>query len=115
MLRSDWELREAGRLISQHVLGGVPFSEEIPGLRDEVPALLLTRDVLGLTMVLHGAERDGVHHLSLEIHAGATAGKDLGSHRTWIDVGAWMGQLLSTLPGFVVVGCSPASRQPDQT
>ena len=103
ILQSARNLHETGRLISDRLLGGVPFSGEIPGLRDEVPALVLTREVLGLTMVLHGGEYEGGHRLTLEIHGADSERVPSGVEPALIDVGQWAAQLISRVEGIQVV------------
>jgi hypothetical protein len=110
---SKSNLQITAGVISDHLLAGVPFGNEQRGLREEVPAVALTKDVLGLTFVLYG-ECDGERCVfSLEAMPGKALHKQFHADSKTVDIGKWLAQLIRTIPEFTVIGSSPIELQPD--
>ena len=56
---SQLSLEEVGELISKKIFGGLKFIGREQYIRDEVPAVYLESDLLGLSYVLSGGPVDG--------------------------------------------------------
>jgi hypothetical protein len=103
----EWDLKITGEIISEAFLAGIPFTDEIPGLREEVPAIKLTREIFGLAVVLYG-DCDG-NLCSYTLHAFSGAARSSSSfdvNLQSIDIGSWMAQLIAAVPGFSVTASS---------
>ena|ERR1051325_3042387 len=106
---SNWNLQITAQVLSTNLFSGIPFSEEIAGLRDEVPAVKLTKELFGLTFVLHGQCAGERCHFTLTASPGPTLFEHLVQHgATTVDVGKWLAQLVGILPEFRVTGHSPS-------
>jgi hypothetical protein len=104
---SKWNLQITADLISDRFLAGICFSDEIPGLREEVPAVKITKEVFGLTFILHGIYNYDRGSFTLEASPGSAFFLQLSPRDKTIDIGQWLAQLLSTVPEFKVMGHSP--------
>jgi hypothetical protein len=104
---SKWNLHITAGVISDQLLAGVPFGNEEPGLRDEVPAVALTKDVFGLTFVLYGECEGERCSFALEALPGRALYNQFRADSKNVDIGKWLAQLLGTIPDFKVTGCSP--------
>ena len=104
---SPWNLQITAGVLSDHIFAGTPFSSEVPGLREEVPAVELAKEIFGLTFVLHGVCEGEGCQFTLDAHAGKTLHPQLISGSKTVDIGRWLAQLVATIPEFNVVGCSP--------
>ena len=107
---SRWNLKISAGVISDQLFAGIPFSDEIPGLREEVPAVALTKEVFGLTFVLHGDCNGDRCEFTLEASPGATLFDRLGPGMKRVDIGQWLAQLIETVPEFKVIGFSPIEK-----
>ena len=65
-LQSALDLESLGRVISAKVLGGVPMGGREEFIRDEVPAIFSSSDVLGMCFVLMGEPGDEGFFLEAE-------------------------------------------------
>lgn len=106
---SSRNLEITGHILSENVFESVPFSGEIPGLRDEVPALRLTKEVFGLAFVLFGNCEGECCNFTLTCGPGGELFQRLVSNeKITIDIGKWLTQLVQRIPELRVTGCSPA-------
>jgi len=103
---SRWNLHITAGVISDQLLAGIPFSEEVPGLREEVPAVTLTKEVFGLNFVLYGECEGERCSFTLEAHPGKALYWKIHGAKT-VDIGKWLAELVETVPEFKVTGCSP--------
>jgi hypothetical protein len=104
---SKWNLRITGSEISDRLFAGLQFSEEISGLREEVPAVRLEKEVLGLVFVLHGVSEGGQFWFTLEANPGSSVFQQLRDQSRSVDIGEWLARLIDAVPGFRVTGHSP--------
>jgi len=107
IFESRWNLKISAGVISDQLFAGIPFSDEIPGLREEVPAVALTKEVFGLTFVLHGDCNGNGCEFTLEASPGSILFDRLGPCLKRVDIGQWLAQLIETVPEFKVIGFSP--------
>jgi hypothetical protein len=52
--QSDRSIEEMGNILSEHLLGGLPFGGLDLGIRDEIPAMCIEGNIMGLEIVLSG-------------------------------------------------------------
>lgn len=106
---SKWNLQITGHVLSDLLFGGIPFSDEVPGLREEVPAAALTKQVFGLCAILHGCCEGDHYHFSLDCTAGEQMFERLISDHDGgtLDFGKWLAQMIGTVPELRVTGHSP--------
>ena len=104
---SKWSLQITGGVLADHVFAGIPFSDEIPGLREEVPALKLTKEIFGLTFVLHGLYVEDRFVFTLEANPGRPIVQQHSAEAKTVDIGMWLAQLVGSVPELRVIGCSP--------
>ncbi len=83
------------------------------GLRDEVPAVQLTRELFGLCFVLHGdmGEKDSGYTLEFLPGTAVYEQKPTREKQTY-DIGPWLAQLIAEIPEFKVIGNSPCLIEP---
>lgn len=111
--QTPWNLEITGCCLSDHLFQSIPFSQRIPGLRDEVPAVQLTRELFGLCFVLHGDREDDESGYTLECLPGTTThNRKHTMEKQTHDIGPWLAQLISEIPEFNVIGNSPCLIQP---
>jgi hypothetical protein len=53
-IRTAQALEQVGEILSKRLFGGIPFGPDESGSFEEVPALRLQNDLLGLRVALHG-------------------------------------------------------------
>jgi hypothetical protein len=107
VFESKWNLQLTAAVISDRLLAGTAFSHQIPGLREEVPAVKISNEIFGLTFVLYGDFEGEECCFTLEASPGAAQFHQLRSGDKTIDIGQWLAQLVSTVPEFHVLGFSP--------
>lgn len=113
--KSPWGLQVTAAEISEQLFGGIPFSAEVPGLRDEVPAVMLTKEVFGLVLVLYGTWEGDRGFYTLHAETGQAIQNRMTGQYVWLDIGQWLAQLLGTIREFEVVGYSPVEIQPPKS
>ena len=104
---SPWNIQITAGVISDHVFAGVPFTDEVPGLCDEVPAVALRKEIFGLTAVLCGMEDGERAQFTLEVSPSEALRRRLNPKDETVDIGRWLSQLVGSVPEFKVNGCSP--------
>lgn len=53
-MKSDLEIEELGEIISKHLFGGLKFGGKELEIYDEVPAITIMDDILGVRIILDG-------------------------------------------------------------
>lgn len=53
-LQSDKSIEEVGEILSKVLFGGLPFGGKDEFIRDEIPAIYINEDIIGLNVVLYG-------------------------------------------------------------
>lgn len=103
---STLPLTELARLISATCFAGIGFVGENEGIWDEVPAVRLERDVLGLEVVLGGRPgKDGAYTLevmSREPLGGALPIDPEGSKAAICEFSNYLSALIQQIPGVEV-------------
>jgi hypothetical protein len=111
--QTPWNLELTGCCLSDHLFHNIPFGERMPGLRDEVPAVQLTRELFGLCFVLHGDIGEDDSGYTLECLPGTAVYEQKHSREKQThDIGPWLAQLIAENPEFKVVGNSPCLMEP---
>lgn len=111
--KTPWNLAITAHCLSEHLFQNVPFSGLIPGLREEVPAVELTREFFGFSFVIHGDIEHAEFCYTLECLPGEGAHQKQGAApRQTHDIGPWLAQLIAEIPEFKVVGNSPCLLEP---
>jgi hypothetical protein len=64
-IQSDLDIEELGKLISQRLVGGLPFDGLDHYIRDEIPAIYI-KDILGCRLILQGFPGEMGYNLVLE-------------------------------------------------
>jgi hypothetical protein len=90
---SALSLDDVARLLSTRLFGGIPFVGREEYLRDEVPALRLEREVLGLDVVVHGFGGDEGYTLDVEPHDYPWTGNQ-ATAQNQVDLTAYVRSLL---------------------
>jgi len=72
--RSTESLESVEVQISEHLFGGISFGGREESLRDEVPALRMMRDVLGLRVIVHGYAGAEGHTVEVEARPSVVKG-----------------------------------------
>ncbi len=101
---SDEPLESVGRRISAAVLAGLPFGGREEFIYDEVPAIYVREQVLGLRVILQGL--GGEHGYYLEVHTTTPITSSEGlvdSIAERVDVSENVACLLRSVDGLVVL------------
>ena len=53
-IQSDKSLEEVGEILSRVLFGGLPFGGKDKFIRDEIPAIYIDQDLIGLRVILYG-------------------------------------------------------------
>jgi len=97
---SEKSLEEVASLISEHLLGGIPFVGKDEYIYDEVPAVYASHDLIGLRVILQGDEGNGYF---LDIHPKRFPGtNEASSDYTSGDITDYIILLLSGIEGIRV-------------
>ena len=111
---SKADLRATGKLFSQHFCGGVPFRYE-EDLRDEVPGLVMSSELLGWTIVLYGGDPEeageylGLPSYRVEFLPGSLIYREKFARR--FGIGEWIAQLMERIPDFEVLEYFPKNEE----
>lgn len=98
-IQSEKSLDEVAAIVSERLLGGVPFAGNDEGFYDEVPAVYASRQVLGLTVILQGV--GGSEGYFLELYPENFPSSDeQGEAVTTTDITEYLLFLLSGVDGL---------------
>lgn len=90
--RSTYDLKETAAILGTF-FGGAGFVGENEGIWDEVPALRLERSVLGLSVVVGGADGE----FTLEVEPLSSVKVDVSELG---DLSEYLGQIIAEVEGF---------------
>jgi hypothetical protein len=100
-LHSSMSLEEVGEVVSNRVLGGIPFVGKKDYIRDEIPAIYSKPDVLGTRFVLMGESDDEGYYL--EADAGGSVSANLSAEQirsSLVDISPLVAHLLKGVKGL---------------
>ena len=98
-INSEKNLEEVASLVSQNLLGGVPFVGKDEYIYDEVPAIYAKRHVLGLRVILQGYGGEDGYLLEILPKVFQTDGEMSGENVT-VDITEFIICALSEVEGI---------------
>ena len=101
-LSSRMSLEEVGRVVSDRVLGGVPFVGREEYIRDEVPAIYSKAEVLGIRLILMGEPDDEGYYLEADSRSLIANLSAEQVKRSLLDISPLVTHLLSGIEGITV-------------
>lgn len=101
--RCDRNLEDAASGLSRALLGGIPFGGLDRFVRDEVPALVCSVPVLGLSIVISGyGGREG-YGLELDSRPGTRSEFRVACAEDEVDLSGYVAALISEVPGYSII------------
>lgn len=64
-LKSSKSLEEVGAILSKELFGGLPFGGRENYIRDEIPAIYIEPEIMGMEIILVGGDIDGITILQI--------------------------------------------------
>jgi hypothetical protein len=101
-LLSRMSLEELGNVVSNRVLGGVPFVGRGDYIRDEVPAVYSEFDVLGTRFILMGEPDDEGYYLEADGRSLIANLSPAEIKKSLVDISSLVAHLLGGIEGVTV-------------
>lgn len=103
-LQSSFSLEETGKTLSAVLFGDIQFKSRQECICDEVPAICLEHELLGLRVILSGYESDRIY--TLELSRQVTSDFRLPPAQQQLacaDISFYIGRLLEKIEGISII------------